>query len=235
MANATVFYEGPLVTREEAKRQGLAFYYSGIPCPKAHVDLRYTASNRCRACRLASKRAEYHRNRHCYAKRMASYRKLNAVALTEQRAGFRKINRERLMAGQRLYYAANRDKCVAACRAYYESHTESARQRRMEWEKRNPELVRLGKKAYKHRRRAKQALGGSFIARDVQEILQLQKHKCAICRKKLGRTHHVDHIIPLAKGGTNDRRNIQIAHPRCNTQKAAKDPIDFMRSRGFLL
>lgn len=30
----------------------------------------------------------------------------------------------------------------------------------------------------------------------------------------------IDHIIPLAKGGTNDQENLQLAHFWCNRQKS---------------
>lgn len=40
---------------------------------------------------------------------------------------------------------------------------------------------------------------------------------------------------PLARGGTNQRTNLQLLCPPCNLSKSAKDPIDFMQSRGFLL
>ena len=42
-------------------------------------------------------------------------------------------------------------------------------------------------------------------------------------------------IKPLARGGTNQRTNLQLLCPPCNLSKSAKDPIDFMQSRGFLL
>lgn len=47
--------------------------------------------------------------------------------------------------------------------------------------------------------------------------------------------YHVDHIQPLALGGSNDKTNLQLLCPTCNTKKSAKHPIDFMQSRGLLL
>jgi 5-methylcytosine-specific restriction endonuclease McrA len=51
----------------------------------------------------------------------------------------------------------------------------------------------------------------------------------------LGDNYHLDHIVPLAIGGTNTDDNIQLLRQKCNQQKSAKHPIDFMQSRGFLL
>lgn len=46
---------------------------------------------------------------------------------------------------------------------------------------------------------------------------------------------HVDHIKALRRGGTNDRRNLQMLCQPCNNRKHAKDPIDYAQSLGLLL
>lgn len=82
------------------------------------------------------------------------------------------------------------------------------------------------------------AAGGRGITEaDVQRIYKLQRGRCAAphCRKKLGKRYHIDHIIPLAKGGLDDPANAQLLCPTHNHQKNSKDPIDFMQSLGFLL
>ena len=93
-------------------------------------------------------------------------------------------------------------------------------------------------RAYYHNRRAaKRAAEGTHTAADIAQLLQSQKSRCAVCRIKLTPKigHHVDHIMPLTKGGTNDRYNLQILCPSCNCSKNAKHPVQFMQERGFLL
>jgi 5-methylcytosine-specific restriction endonuclease McrA len=45
----------------------------------------------------------------------------------------------------------------------------------------------------------------------------------------------MDHIVPLYLGGLNVDSNIQLLRAKCNLQKNKKHPVDFMRSKGFLL
>jgi len=39
-----------IITREQARRQGLAQYFTGIPCKNNHVSYRYTQSGTCAGC-----------------------------------------------------------------------------------------------------------------------------------------------------------------------------------------
>lgn len=79
----------------------------------------------------------------------------------------------------------------------------------------------------KDRRRATKKL--AFVA-DVSPWLVFQRDgwRCMLCRKKVGRrlvvpaplAPVVDHIIPLAAGGTHEPRNVQTAHFICNSLKS---------------
>lgn len=114
-------------------------------------------------------------------------------------------------------YAANREKRKASCAAYYAA---------------NPETFR----ALKHNRRARKLAVGGKLSKDIEiKLFALQRGKCACCKRPLGDDYHLDHIMPLALGGTNTDDNIQLLRQRCNNQKHAKHPIDFMQQRGFLL
>jgi len=46
------------------------------------------------------------------------------------------------------------------------------------------------------------------------------------------RGEHVDHIKPLALGGPNRCRNLQLLYVACNLREGAIDPIDFAQTRG---
>lgn len=111
------------------------------------------------------------------------------------------------------YYQNNKEKLKAAQKQYYENNKEK-------W------TVKA------HKRRA--AGLKYFTVADIYKLKELQKNKCAVCFQKLTK-FHVDHIMPLSKHGTNETSNIQLLCAPCNLEKHAKDPIDFMQSKGFLL
>lgn len=100
------------------------------------------------------------------------------------------------------------------------------RQRTMarRWRKQNPEHVR----ALKIKRRAKiKRAGGSFTGEDITAQRQRQKNCCYWCQCSLKAGHHIDHIWPLSKGGSNGPENICLACPTCNLTKNAKTPMEF--------
>ena len=100
------------------------------------------------------------------------------------------------------------------------------------WHRRNPDARSL----YESRRRARKAnSSGTHSADDVRVIFELQRGKCACCHVGIEDSYHVDHIIPLALGGSNGKENIQLLCPTCNMKKYKKHPVDFMQSMVMLL
>jgi 5-methylcytosine-specific restriction endonuclease McrA len=100
----------------------------------------------------------------------------------------------------------------------------------------NKPKIRLQGKVDKAARRARmRCAAGSFSKQDVANLMMLQKGRCPVCRCSLGRSYHVDHVQPLAAGGTNHKENLQLLCAPCNKSKSARDPLVFMRARGYLL
>src|SRR3546814_6382348 len=60
--------------------------------------------------------------------------------------------------------------------------------------------------------------GGEFTAEDIDAMLAAQKKKCWYCGTKLT-AYHVDHRIPLARGGSNGPENLVIARSEEHTSE----------------
>lgn len=111
----------------------------------------------------------------------------------------------------------NPDKVKEMSDAYYSTHKEEA-------------LVRE-----RIRRARKKGNGGTHTALDIAKLFVLQKGKCTWCLKSLGDVKpHVDHKVPLALGGSNNKSNLQLLHKKCNLSKSAKDPVSLGLENGLL-
>lgn len=113
---------------------------------------------------------------------------------------------------------------------------EEGKRRRKREKERNPEKYKARQNAHKRNREARiSGNGGRHTAKDILFLLDMQKCKCATCKVNIKNNYNVDHVIPLALGGSNAKDNLQLLCPTCNRAKSAKHPVDFMQEIGFLI
>jgi 5-methylcytosine-specific restriction protein A len=56
-----------------------------------------------------------------------------------------------------------------------------------------------------------------------QALLRKQRHTCQLCGvNSIVSTIEIDHIIPIALGGTNRFENLQLLCRRCNRSKGSR-------------
>ncbi|MGJ0534275.1 HNH endonuclease [Methylocystis sp.] len=85
---------------------------------------------------------------------------------------------------------------------------------------------RAKKKADDHKRRSAAIYESSFYADAVAELHRTAT-ECFYCGAPIDATTlHVEHIVPLARGGVNARINIAPSCPTCNLAKHANLPTD---------
>lgn len=135
---------------------------------------------------------------------------------------YKRENRERESAAQKARYWRNRERYVENQRRYRSKNIEKIRIRqRIHWHENRPMY-----QAKVNKRKALQRdNGGSYTVQDIQKKIEIQKGRCYYCQKAFGEgknAYHIDHVIPLSRGGTNDLGNLVIACPHCNCSKRDK-------------
>jgi len=205
----------------------------------------------CRQCLSAANAAKAKRYRERHPERAKEIAARYLAAHPEKRAETRAKN-----------YGKNADYYKEKSRLRYYADKEAAALVNKAWRKKNAEQVRARQAAYKQankgkvremyakweaankearltinrNRRARQRGAAGKLSRDIkQRLFVLQKGLCACCRQPLGEKYHLDHIVPLALGGSNEDSNMQLLRAFCNLSKKDKHPIDYMQQKGFLL
>lgn len=79
------------------------------------------------------------------------------------------------------------------------------------------------------RRRFRKANAGVFLVTkcDLMRLRSRQRNMCYICSKELIIRPHIDHIIPLARGGRHSIGNLAISCAKCNLKKNDRLLIEF--------
>lgn len=152
------------------------------------------------------------------AKAAAQYARRRASGYIE---AYQEANREKMSEYGRAHYAKNKPSILRRHREYDEANKEVRAAYFAKW--RTPERQRLAN----HRRRARLvAAAGSHTIEELQTLLEKQHHLCAnpYCYMLLSNSWKstIDHIEPLARGGSNDISNLQWLCRRCNTSKGTK-------------
>lgn len=100
------------------------------------------------------------------------------------------------------------------------------------WKQNNLEKV----KAQDHKRRAIMINApGEWTDKHINEMFIIQEGKCCFCKnifiptKRCKKGYHIEHKIPLSRGGTNWPKNICLACPNCNHKKYMKTDEEFIK------
>jgi 5-methylcytosine-specific restriction endonuclease McrA len=190
---------------------------------------------RCRTCEIEKPLPAFTRNgrkphgvdRQCKECRSAMRKAAYAADPTYDKDAarrWREANRLKVRAMNRRWKEENKDKMTAYVRQFYERNPEKRAEYSQRFKVENPEQYKRLTKVSNARRRARlNEAEGSHSAADVQAKLEGQHRRCWHCSKKL-KNYHVDHLIPLSRGGSNGPENIVIACPKCNLRKHNKLP-----------
>ena len=115
----------------------------------------------------------------------------------------------------------------ASQRKYVESHRELVREKNSRWRKANPEYFQ----SYGHKRRAAER-DANHEPWTVTDVITTYGTDCHLCGnpvdldapRKIGTegleySLHIDHLVPISKGGDDALRNLRPAHGICNSKK----------------
>lgn len=170
------------------------------------------------------------RNRERMRRLRAADPEMHRALARESMRRFRETKPEQNRATKRRHYALNREADVARSVQWAKDNPEKARARVKRWREANPEKHAAAARQYSQKRRAlKREAAGDHTAADVEARFAFHGHRCVYC----GTTENLtaDHMIPLARGGSNWPANLVPACDPCNKSKHTQTYFEFIASR----
>jgi len=154
---------------------------------------------------------EYRAKNALRAKRWYQENRDRALARINAQA---KLKKKEKAEYDKAYYQKNKEKKRLYYEKWYAADPSKAYNNAAKWRKEHPIEHNLHNGA----RRAK--MNGVKIAKE--EICNWESRICPLCDTIIENKHHIDHIIPLSKGGKHEPSNLQLTHPVCNLKKHNK-------------
>jgi len=136
---------------------------------------------------------------------------------------WREVYSEKVHDATHTYYETHSERMREASRTYYKAHLEEEHEWQRVW--RQTPRGKAWTIAAQHNRRVK--LSGISMTTDM--VLELKTDfggYCPYCWDKIVKGH-VDHIVPVSRGGTNERNNLAWVCAECNAQKGDKSLVEF--------
>ena len=183
----------------------------------------------------------YHKNKEKYQKARDSYCENNKEKINEYHKEYYLENKVRLNIINSEYYKNNKEKMNSIGKKYYTENKEHLRKINKEYVKNNKESIKkykkkwssgidgkLSKKVSNHIRNSKIRITNdkTITKKSLENLLLKQNNKCKYCNIDLDFNTafevHLDHVIPISKGGHHSINNIVFSCKSCNLKKHDK-------------
>ncbi|MEA3330606.1 MAG: HNH endonuclease [Campylobacterota bacterium] len=193
----------------------------------------YYDNNKC----VISKRHKEYRdnNKEKIAKSKKIYENKNKEKIAKQRKQYSINNKEKITIYKKEYQKKNKEILAVEKKAYYEKNKEVFKAKSRIYSK--TEKGRITDTNSKNKRRFIKRItkDGTIpvnvkypLTIELQELLDEQNNKCYYCECEL-EEKHLDHYIPLSKGGSHSILNVVWSCPTCNMSKGSKMPDEFIK------
>ena len=178
-----------------------------------------------RASDLTSARARgrerYAKNPDYFRRYVASYARRNAEQLRAKRLDVYASDPERYRARARNWRARNIDKATIRLTKWRDSHREYMRA----YDRRKRAEYLLNGKSWEMCARRRARIRSAPVIERISRsaIIQRDGARCYLCGRELTlREVTLDHVIPLARGGSHTADNLRVACRPCNSRKGAR-------------
>jgi 5-methylcytosine-specific restriction endonuclease McrA len=202
-------------------------HFVGAPCPAGHTT-RYVSTKRCVECAASANRSWVAANPERMATLQADWYEKHAGELLEKRAAYYAATCDLQAAQARARRAKNPEAHKARDAVYRAARDRDALNGyAAKWRQENPSKVAA---VNSRRRAAKKAASGTILAVEIEALMEGACCNYCLSAERLER----DHVVPLARGGSDTLANSQVLCRSCNASKNTKNHDEYMDYLGVI-
>lgn len=180
--------------------------------------------NKCRACK---KYYQLENRDYILSQQREHYRSNKEEKLLKCKEYYYE-NIEKINIRHKLYNESHKERIKETCKEYYLANRERKLQYVVEYQrnrkKNDPDFklrCQLTTSNWIHLKRSLDKNKSS--SSKIINLFEIQDYKCVYCKIDISKKYHIEHLIPLSKGGSNLITNLALACPNCNLSKGNKD------------
>ena len=188
-----------------------------IPLSDFHICKRELdgLQSQCKLCRSKAAHIRYENDKERILSVGKAYREANPEKERARHKKYKKENHDKIIA----YEKANPEMVRAWKQKYIDNNRDKHMKAVRKYQKANPEKI------HDVAKRRRKYMAGAIVEKfPSREIFDRDKWICQICLKPVDKelkypdpmSKSLDHIIPIAAGGSHERKNVQLAHLVCN-------------------
>ena len=136
-----------------------------------------------------------------------------------------KKNKKHVAYKSKTWYKENPGKYAENQRRHKEKYKEFYSEYYKRWASENRDKLNLKKHCYYARRRRQLGVVSPGI---IDRLFIEQAGLCLYCNREL-QEYHLEHKLPISRGGLHDDKNLCLSCPRCNLRKKDKTVEEFLK------
>ncbi len=178
----------------------------------------------------------WHENKILLLQKSKQYRLTHLKNFKEYGKKYYQENKKRLKKKATQYYIKNKIRISKWSDNYYELNKEYIKKRAKKWYTKNKDKIK-----FYHRKQTalRKKRCGILTVKTIQQVYtdNIKKYgvlTCYLCFKPIAeKKDNLEHKTPLSRGGTNEYKNLAVAHQRCNSRKRTLTEMEYRKKWGL--